>query len=320
MFDCHLDEMDASDLREFPNLNAFFTRRLKSGIRPIHRESPLVSPADARILHYGPVTEKSLEQVKGITYSLDQFLGCGEHSWDPKEPYHHVPYDTNRQLYHIVLYLAPGDYHRFHSPAQWSVEKLKYFTGKLYSVSPGFVRIMKGVFAQNERIVMLGGWSHGFFSMTAVGATNVGSIQLKFDSSFKTNQRIRDPEGSYVEKCMVTQKLGRKPKQLVKVHADDKNVVLSGDTSTGVAAGLRGFPFQKGDEVGQFNLGSTIVLVFEAPKDFTFCVEAGDKVKVGEPLGFIHDTDPSRLHLKQSHPAHRTVEQVQMQDGKEGYV
>ena len=182
-----------------------------------------VSPADARVLHFGPVDEKSIEQVKGITYSMDAFLGCGEHSWDAKEKYHSIPYHPNdNQLYHIVLYLAPGDYHRFHSPVPWTIEKLKHFTGtpsacvplshtltqhtrththslthslthtpththththigKLFSVSPGMVRMVEGLFVLNERIIMLGQWQHGFFSMAAVGATNVGSIELAFD-------------------------------------------------------------------------------------------------------------------------------------------
>lgn len=42
--------------------------------------------------------------------------------------------------------------------------------------------------------------------------------------------------------------------------------------------------WQKGQEVGEFRLGSTIVLLFEAPKDFKFSVQSGDRVKVGEPI------------------------------------
>lgn len=123
--------MEENDLRSFRNLNEFFTRRLKPDARPIDSEAAIVSPADARVLHFGPVSQKSLEQVKGITYSMDNFLGCGEHSWDPLEKYHDVPYHpTEHQLYHIVLYLAPGDYHRFHSPVPWAIDKLKYFSGK----------------------------------------------------------------------------------------------------------------------------------------------------------------------------------------------
>ena len=54
-------------------------------------------------------------------------------------------------------------------------------TGDLFSVHPGIARIMSGLFNHNERVVLSGTWEHGFFSFTAVGAYNVGSIVLKFD-------------------------------------------------------------------------------------------------------------------------------------------
>lgn len=46
---------------------------------------------------------------------------------------------------------------------------------------PGIARMVTGLFNHNERVVLTGSWKHGFFSFTAVGAYNVGSINLKFD-------------------------------------------------------------------------------------------------------------------------------------------
>lgn len=49
------------------------------------------------------------------------------------------------------------------------------------SVNPGVARLVKELFCLNERVALLGQWQHGFFSLTAVGATNVGSIRIYFD-------------------------------------------------------------------------------------------------------------------------------------------
>ncbi len=49
------------------------------------------------------------------------------------------------------------------------------------SVNPGIARLVKELFCLNERVALTGQWQHGFFSLTAVGATNVGSIRVYFD-------------------------------------------------------------------------------------------------------------------------------------------
>lgn len=51
--------------------------------------------------------------------------------------------------------------------------------------------------------------------------------------------------------------------------------------------GSEGVPVCKGDHMGLFHLGSTIVLVFEAPQSFEFCVQAGDRIHFGQPLGKV---------------------------------
>ena len=77
----------------------------------------MVSPCDGKVLHWGPVDAVSgvVEQVKGVSYSLKNFLG--------KEPELKKKEDNaDRRLYQCVLYLAPGDYHCFHSPSDWTLD------------------------------------------------------------------------------------------------------------------------------------------------------------------------------------------------------
>ena len=63
-------------------------------------------------------------------------------------------------------------------------------SGELLTVAPWAVKKLPGVFALNERTALLGRWTHGFFSYTAVGAFNVGSIQLSFDKVFSTQCQL----------------------------------------------------------------------------------------------------------------------------------
>lgn len=162
------------------------------------------------------------------------------------------------KLFFLVVYLAPGDYHRFHSPATWVVERRRHFTGDLFSVSPYIANRLKNLFVLNERVALLGRWKYGFFSMVPVGATNVGSIRVNFDEALRTNTNDGDTK--------------KEP------HTFSEAVYSS-------ASVLRGQPLLTGEEMGGFRLGSTIVMVFEAPKDWEFTVNAGEKIKVGEPLG-----------------------------------
>ena len=74
LFGCDLTEIEPSDLREYPSLGAFFYRALAPGTRPI-ADAALVSPADGTVIHFGAVQGARVEQVKGLTYSLDALLG-----------------------------------------------------------------------------------------------------------------------------------------------------------------------------------------------------------------------------------------------------
>merc|ERR1719334_2640583 len=164
---------------------------------------------------------------------------------------------STHQLHHLVVYLAPGDYHRFHSPADWTVTFRRHFPGDLFSVAPLISRWISGLFNYNERVLYAGFWEHGFFSMTAVGATGVGSIRAHLDPSLSTNEYKWNPR---------------------KENHQDL------DFTKASPGGIR---ISKGEEFGEFNLGSTIVLVFEAPNDFRFQFEDATKVKYGQAVGSI---------------------------------
>merc|ERR1719334_1767582 len=147
---------------------------------------------------------------------------------------------STHKLHHLVVYLAPGDYHRFHSPADWTVTFRRHFPGDLFSVAPLISRLISGLFNYNERVLYSGFWEHGFFSLTAVGATGVGSIRAHLDPALSTNEYKWNPR---------------------KENHQDL------DFEKDFPGGIR---VSKGEEFGEFNLGSTIVLIFEAPNDFQF--------------------------------------------------
>ncbi|KYG43805.1 hypothetical protein M433DRAFT_136109 [Acidomyces richmondensis BFW] len=203
---------------------------------------------------------------------------------------------TPTALYYCVIYLAPGDYHRFHSPVSWVVESRRHFAGELYSVSPYLVRTLPGLFTLNERVVLLGRWRYGFFSYTPVGATNVGSIVINFDRELRTNSLLTDTQADRAAEL-----------------AAERGEPYSGYAEATYAAAspvLGGHPLRKGEEMGGFQLGSTIVLVFEAPKGrrpsfdegwneqrqgrkggWRWCIEKGMKVKVGQRLGYVAEEE-----------------------------
>ncbi|KAM8743516.1 phosphatidylserine decarboxylase proenzyme, mitochondrial isoform 2-T2 [Acanthopagrus schlegelii] len=269
-FGVNMQEAAVEDLHHYRNLGEFFRRRLKPAVRPLCATSCLISPADGRILHFGRVKNSEVEQVKGVTYSLENFLGPQNRQGKDSSSFRDLLLSSpENDLFHVVIYLAPGDYHCFHSPTDWRVELRRHFPGVLMSVNPGVARLVKELFCLNERVALTGQWQHGFFSLTAVGATNVGSIRVYFDQELQTNAP-RYRKGSFYDRSYVV----------------DGNQVLTGTGEGGlVSIDGGGVALQKGAALGEFNLGSTIVLLFEAPKDFSFNLQPGQRIRVGEGLG-----------------------------------
>ncbi|KAH7141211.1 phosphatidylserine decarboxylase-domain-containing protein [Dactylonectria estremocensis] len=364
VFGVNLDEVAEPDLHVYPNLASFFYRTLKPGSRPLDPDThTLLCPSDGKVLQFGQIQGGDIEQVKGMTYSIDALLGkntptpsisgtsSGAASMEssgilpelsggelvkqdedfakvngisytlpdllsgdldakrgpsvtdasvPASPrvesevraelalgdrpwYDMLSPSKNTSLYYAVIYLAPGDYHRFHSPANWVVDRRRHFAGELYSVSPYLQRTLPGLFTLNERVVLLGRWRWGFFSYVPVGATNVGSIIINFDRELRTNSLLTDTAAD------------RAAEEAAK--RGEPYLGFSEATYEGASPVLRGHALRRGEEMGGFQLGSTVVLVFEAPAEkrdennkrqgWQWAVEKGQTVKMGQALGRV---------------------------------
>jgi len=259
-FSCNLEEAVVSDVTQYKTFNEYFVRKLKPGARDIDPTATLVSPADCKVTSFGEMSYEDLkiDQVKGVSYPLDIFVG-------PRHPFlkgldnsfadtHRSDTSDDFKIFYCSVYLAPGDYHWFHSPTEWTVEHRRHIPGHLFSVDPRVLRKINGIFNFNERVILSGHWQHGLFCYAAVGAYNVGSIKLnsKREKGFCTNLK-------------------------------DKDMVFK-DRLYGA-----GELHQRGDSLGGFELGSSLVLVFTAPKDFTFNITPGQKLKYGQPIGHVDE-------------------------------
>ena len=217
----------------YPSFNAFFTRRLREGARPVAGgEGVVVSPSDSRLSVIGAVPpDRRLEQVKGSDYSIEALLGSAEDA---------APF---REGVHATLYLSPAMYHRVHSPVDGRVVAWRYVPGRLFPVNGAGVRAVPGLFTRNERVALfLETEAHGPVAVVLVGAANVGRMSLAF-ADLVTNSRR--PGGRAV------------PAEPVAVR--------------------------RGDEIGAFNLGSTVVLLLADP-GLAPAAAAGALVRVGQAL------------------------------------
>ena len=174
----------ADPLASFESLQAFFTRRLRDGVRPIDAApGAVVSPCDGAWGAAGRIERSQLLQVKGRVYDVAALLG------DP----------TAARRYEggsfATLYLSPRDYHRFHAPCAARVRRATHLPGALWPVNRIGVEGIDGLFAVNERLcafMSVAGAAEDL-CLVAVGATMVGKVRLTFDD-LTTNRPGAAPE------------------------------------------------------------------------------------------------------------------------------
>ena len=125
----------------------------------------------------------------------------------------------------ITFYLSPQDYHRIHSPFYGKILGYYYAPGKLFPVNDAAVGGIRGLFPKNERLITFLQTEYGKIAVVKVGASNVGKIRVTYDTKIVTNKLIRFPK---------------------EYQYENVNIMID-----------------KGSELGRFEMGSTVILVFE---------------------------------------------------------
>lgn len=172
LYPVDLAEMDRPP-SDYASFNAFFTRSLKPGVRPVSADpSAVCCPADGLVQQADVIAEGCLIQAKGISYRLTDLLGIDA---APE-------FDGGAFL---TIYLAPHNYHRVHAPLGGSVQRMHYIPGKRYAVNSTTARQMPGLFAINERIACYCSGDLSSYWLVFVGAMNVSSISTAWSGEIE---------------------------------------------------------------------------------------------------------------------------------------
>jgi phosphatidylserine decarboxylase len=226
-----------SQPQDYRHFNAFFTRALSNGARPIEGDdNTVVSPADGAISQIGAIDDDAVFQAKGHSFGVQQLLGG-----DAERA------AAFRDGSFVTVYLSPRDYHRVHMPLAGTLTETIYVPGRLFSVAPHTTRTIPNLFARNERLVSIFDTQAGPMAVVLVGAINVAAIETVWAG-------------------LVTPP-ARKDIEIV----DMRDAAIS---------------LERGVELGRFNMGSTVILLFGRKRvDWLEELRAEQSVKMGQRLG-----------------------------------
>ena len=154
-----------------------------------------------------------------------------------------------------TIYLSPRDYHRVHMPVTGTLRETRYVPGDLFSVNEATANGVPNLFARNERLVCIFDTEHGPAAVILVGAMIVAGIETVFSGQVTPL-----------------------PKQVVTTDYQRTAPIT----------------LEKGDELGRFLLGSTVVLLFpEGKARFESDLKAGSLVRVKSKLGQYNQDNPA---------------------------
>ncbi len=252
--------VDMSEAREpdpagYRNFNEFFTRELKPGARPpANEEDAVLCPADGAVSELGPISNGRLLQAKGRHFELQELLGGDAE----------LAKALNGGRF-ITIYLSPRDYHRVHMPLRGRLLQTRHIPGKLFSVNEASTALIPGLFSRNERLVSVFDGGRGRkdkdredrdrddkdrFAVVMVGAMIVAGIAAVWDEPGREG-RLRAPERKI----------------------EDRELILAA-----------------GAEMGRFELGSTVILLFPpGAMEFDPGLASGDIVRMGRKIGRLAD-------------------------------
>ncbi|TDG12921.1 phosphatidylserine decarboxylase [Seongchinamella unica] len=234
-FDVDMSEAEEPDYQRYPNFNAFFTRPLKEGARPV-AEADVVCPADGAISQLDDIIDGRIFQAKGQDYSCVELLG-GDPEW--AEKFAGGSFAT--------IYLSPRDYHRVHMPLAGRLLATTYVPGDLFSVNGVTAEHVERLFARNERLVCYFETAFGPMAMILVGAMVVAGIETVWSGQVAPPPKL--------------------PSSVDYRSAPDP-VSLA-----------------RGEEMGRFKLGSTVILLFpRGAINWEAQYAAGTPTRLGEPL------------------------------------
>lgn len=217
----------------YKSLNDLFTRELAIP-REIDKDKDcFISPSDSLITQCGNLEDDLLLQIKGMEYSVEEMLtyNCANN------------FKKIQNGSYMNFYLSPKDYHRYHAPCNFKVNKLIHVPGKLYPVNLKYLNKQIDLFVENERVILECTHEEKLFYMVFVGALNVGQMVFNFEPKVETNNDTKE----------------------IKIYEYES------------------LEIKKGECLGYFKMGSTVVIVWE--KDFVQLEELlGQNVKYGQRI------------------------------------
>lgn len=230
-------------LGEYQSFNAFFSRGLKSGARTLPKSESDWAAPCDCKVAEAGSLAERTLDAKGQSFSLSALLASDRLA------------RTLQFGDFLTLYLSPKDYHRVHAPTDCRLLGYQYIPGSLFPVAPFYRRHIDNIFAVNERIVLELENDEGVFALVLVAAAGVGNMRL-------TRPAV---ESRHFRSPVFPRSTARERGIHRKVRLDEP---------------LR---FARGEEIGAFELGSTVILCTQAGSlQIRACV--GDTLKFGDVI------------------------------------